>query len=359
MLKPKYGHLASEILGYHIFDRHSKKIGKVSDLLINSHSYLVDYILVGIDRIIPVSFINNDDSMKKVITLSQAKDRIGQAFFQKTGSLSKKCYYFSEIKNTNVYDITGSKMGLVKNIAYHPGLRVDFLVGKPSIIDFLSPDYFIIPADFIGQYRKGSVVLSVSKEELSIINFSGFEQLFRKENDDHGDKKRYVIFEAPITTVSYYLSQKDEALQDVAEDLFIEELDATNDLKMYQFVNLFNLVLSSSPDTYIPLSIGDARDCFKQGTFLAYEHDEPIGYCCVTIEKQEETGQEIGAIAGIGVHPSKRGKKITLPLINKSLRYLTDKNVDVIQADIYELNIPSLRLFYSLGFREVGETYLV
>lgn len=33
-------------------------------------------------------------------------------------------------------------------------------------------------------------------------------------------------------------------------------------------------------------------------------------------------------------------------------------DVDTIQADIYEINAPSLRLFRSLGFREVGEIFL-
>ncbi|MFW9997774.1 MAG: GNAT family N-acetyltransferase [Candidatus Odinarchaeota archaeon] len=359
MLRSKRGFLASEILGYRVLDRHAKSIGKIDDLLVDSSYFLVDYIQVGKDQIIPVSFINNDDSIKKLVVVSQTKDRVKQVLFQKTGPPPKKCYCYSEIKNSIVYDIEGSKLGNIENIAYHPGLKVDFLVGRPDITDFLSPDYFVIPVDCIGQVLKDAVVLSACKDELRVINYSGFEFLFSKEHPEDGRKKRYVIVEAPITTVSHYLSQRDETLQKVTEYLFIEELDVTSEGKLLQFVNLFNLVQATSPDTYIPLKEMDAKKCFKKGTFIAYECYKAIGYCCVTIEKQEETGQEIGAIAGIGVHPAKRGRNVALALIDKSVRYLIDKDVDAIQADIYELNVPSLRFFSSLGFREVGETYLV
>ncbi|MHA2246146.1 MAG: GNAT family N-acetyltransferase [Candidatus Hodarchaeales archaeon] len=112
------------------------------------------------------------------------------------------------------------------------------------------------------------------------------------------------------------------------------------------------------PDTFIPLSTEDAQRYFGHGTFIAIEHYRLIGYCTVTIEKQEETNKTIGAIAGVGVHPSSQGRKIALTLIHKSLRYMMEKDVDMIQADIYEMNMPSLRFFSSLGFREVGEMLL-
>ncbi|MHA2327548.1 MAG: N-acetyltransferase family protein [Candidatus Hodarchaeales archaeon] len=91
---------------------------------------------------------------------------------------------------------------------------------------------------------------------------------------------------------------------------------------------------------------------------MACEYYKPIGYCSVTIGAEEEIDQNVGVIAGIGVHPSKRGRNVALALINQSLRFLIANNVDTIKADIYEINIPSLRLFSSLGFSEVAETFL-
>ncbi|UCG90400.1 MAG: GNAT family N-acetyltransferase [Candidatus Heimdallarchaeota archaeon] len=366
MLKSKKGHLASELLNYRVRDRHSKKIGKISDLLINSRSHKIDYIIVGRKKWqIPVSFINDDDSKKKEIMVSQTKDRIKKAFSLKPNVISKKCYYFSDVKKSIVYDITGSELGHIANIAYHPGLRVDFLVQKEVLKEESSkneirfPNYFVIPVGCICQFLERSAILGISQDELDLINFTGFHHLFLPYQVQDR-KKRYVIVEAPATTVSYSLTQRVEALEKASESqsLFIEELDVSHNIKLRQFVKLFNLVLATSPDTYLPLSTEDAQKYFRYGTFIAVEHYRPIGYCTVTIEKQEGTNQKIGVLAGVGVHPSCRGRNIALALLNKSLRYMIDKNVDIIQADIYELNMPSLKLFSSLGFREIGETFL-
>lgn len=360
VLKSKKGYLASEILDYKVRDRHLKKIGRIRDLLINSRSHTIEYIIVGRKKwSIPVSFLNDDDSTKKDIVVSQTKDRIIKACSQKKKSSSRKCYSFSDVKKSIVYDITGSELGRIANIAYHPGLRVDFLVRKEGSVrtEIRFPNYFVIPVECLCQIHERSAILGVSKDELKLINFTGFHHLFLPYQFQDR-KKRYVIVEAPITAVSYYLTQRAEALQKVSESesLFIEELDVSHEGKVRQFVKIFNLVLATSPDTYIPLSTEDAQSYFKQGTFIAIEYYKPIGYCTVTIEKHKETN--IGVIAGIGVHPSSRGRNIALALIQKSLRYMMDKDVDMIQADIYEMNTPSLRLFSSLGFREVGEMFL-
>jgi len=363
LLRSKRGHLASEILGYHVIDRHSRKIGKVNDLLIDSVTYLVNYIIAGKDKIIPVSFINSDNHVKKLITISQPKDRVKEALFRKAGPIPRKSFSYSEIKKSVIYDITGLKLGNIEDIAFHPGLKSDFLVGKTeearisTIIDF-STDYHVIPKDYIGHMLKNSIVLSVSKDELEMVNFSGYEEMFNKKRPEHVNKKRYVIVEAPTSTVSHYLGQHEETIDKATESLFIEELDVLSSGKVYQFVNLFNMVLSTSPDTYSPLTDEDVKEYYKQGTFVAYEYYKPVGYSCLTIEVNEENTKTIGVIAGIGVHPSKRGRRIALTLLERSIKYLIDKGADVIQADIYELNFPSLKFFSSLGFKEIDETFL-
>ncbi|MFX0124103.1 MAG: GNAT family N-acetyltransferase [Candidatus Hodarchaeota archaeon] len=360
MIKSKKGYLASEILEYNVRDRHLKKIGRIRDLLLNPQSHKIDYLIVGRKKwVIPISFLNDDDSNKKEIIVTQTIDRIIKACSQKRGSSLENYYSFLDIKKLEVYDITGSNLGRIANVAYYPGLRVDFLVKKEGSLrtEIRFPNYFVIPVECLCQIHKKSVVLGVSKDELNLVNFTGFHHLFLPYQVQDR-KKRYVIVEAPITTVSYYLTQRIEALQKASEpeSLYIEELDVLQSKKVHQFVKIFNLVLATSPDTFIPLSKEDAQQYFEHGTFIAIEYYKPIGYCTVTIEKRDESN--IGIIAGIGVHPSCRGRNIALALIQKSLRYMIDKEVDMIQADIYEMNVPSLRLFSSLGFCEVGEMFL-
>ncbi|MHA2327547.1 MAG: PRC-barrel domain-containing protein [Candidatus Hodarchaeales archaeon] len=251
MLKSKKGYLASEILDYPVIDRHSKIIGRITDLFINNSTQLIEYIIIGNRGFIPVSFIDNDDSTKRVITLSQPKERLNQTF-----SISKVGYFFTEIKKSTVYDITGSVLGKIADIAYYPGLKVDFLVRKegPRI---LFPNYFVIPVEIISYFHQKSIVVNVSKDELGLVNFTGFQQLFSNPWQDSEDKrKQYVIVEAPVSTVSFYVKQREEALKKTTESeyLFIEQLDVSKAVKVSQFVKLFNLILASSPDTFIPIS---------------------------------------------------------------------------------------------------------
>ncbi|MFX0116734.1 MAG: GNAT family N-acetyltransferase [Candidatus Hodarchaeota archaeon] len=346
--------MASEILDYYVVDRHSKKIGRVNDVLLSPLSWLIDYILIQKDYIVSISQIAEDSSAKKILTLSQSKDQLTAS---DNRSYPTKYEYYSKLRNTMVHDSNGAKAGLIKDIAYHAGLRVDLIIEKdPS--DFLLPDFMVVPTDNVCQFNEEDVILSIPKDALKLATFAGSEQLFAKDRQTYEGKSRYVIVEAPPTAISFNLQQRGEILKKVTGTLSIEELDVSNDAEVSSFVDLFNAIFPTSPETFIPFSKDDAREYFSQGTFLVYQSHKVIGYSNVKIET-DETDSRIGIIAGLGVHPEQRGKYIALALLEHSLKYLINNQVDKIQADIFDLNIPALRLFSSLGFREISETHLV
>ncbi|MHA2496994.1 MAG: hypothetical protein ACXAEI_16095 [Candidatus Hodarchaeales archaeon] len=247
MLKSKKGYLASEILEYHVVDRHSKKIGKVTDLLINPVSYLIDHIVVGKDRVVSTSLIAEDNSTKRLLSLSESKDRL-IPYFKKNPPkkyLPKKCVAYSEMRKSAVYDLTGAKLGPIKDIAYHPGLRVDLVIEK-DLFDFLLPEFLGITTDNVCQFNEAFVTLCVPMTDLKLVNFTGCEELFAKYQqtpEGYEGQKRYVIVEAPTTTVSFFLQQREESLQLVPETLFIEKLDASEAVALLRFVKLFNTIL--------------------------------------------------------------------------------------------------------------------
>ncbi|MFQ5981130.1 MAG: GNAT family N-acetyltransferase [Candidatus Heimdallarchaeota archaeon] len=355
MLKSKRGFLASEILDYHVVDQHSKKMGQVKDLLINPLSWLIDYITIGEDSVVPTSLVLEDDLTKRIITLSQSKVRLARNISK---VYPENHLSYSGLRKSVVFDFEGVKLGPVKNIAYYPGLRVDIVIEK-QLFDFLiDSQYSAVPVENVCWIKANSVILNAPKEDLKLVNLSGYEQLFTEDLRFREGKKRYIIVEAPSSTVSYYLSQREELLSEVARALFIEELNVANEVEVVRFVKLFNTILATSPDSFIPLSNDKARQHFGQGTFLVYEAHRAIGYAYIKMEHEDDTGQLIGVICGIGVHPSHRGKRVALALLNRASRYLINNQVDRIQADILDVNIPSLKLFSSLGFREVGETHL-
>ncbi|MHA2273899.1 MAG: alpha/beta fold hydrolase [Candidatus Hodarchaeales archaeon] len=341
MLKSKRGFLASEILDYNVFDQHSKKIGRVNDILISPSSWLIDYIVIQKDCFVPISLIAEDNSTKKILALSQSKERLTRG---ESKSYPKNCVSYAALRNTMVHDFVGARIGLIKDIAYHTGLKVDLVIEKdPS--DFLLPKFMVVAADNVCEVNEKSVTLCVPKNDLKLVKFTGPEQLFINDRQIYEGKERHVIVEAPTATVSSLLHQRGEILKEVTGVLFIEELDVSNKAKVSEFVNLFNEIFSTSPDAFSPLSKDDTREYFSQGTFVVHQSQKAIGYSHVKIET-DEANKRIGIIAGIGVHPELRGKHVALALVDRSL-------------NIFDLNIPALRLFSSLGFREIGETHLV
>lgn len=354
MLKSKRGFLASEILDYHVVDQHSKKIGRVNDFLINPLSWLIDYIVIQKACVVPISLIAKDNSAKRILALSQSKERLTRG---ESKSYPKNCVRYATLRNTMVHDFVGAKVGLIKDIAYHTGLKVDLVIEKdPS--DFLLPKLMVVATDNVCEFNEKSVTLCVPKNDLKLVKFTGQEQLFVNDRQTYEGKERCVVVEAPTATVSSFLHQRGEILKEVTGNLFIEELDVSKEAKVSRFVNLFNAIFSTSPDSFTPLSKDDAREYFSQGTFVVYQSQKAIGYSHVKIE-MDEADKRIGIIAGIGVHPELRGKYVALALFDRSLKFLINNQVDKIQADIFALNIPALKLFSSLGFREIGEIHLV
>ncbi|MFX0113452.1 MAG: GNAT family N-acetyltransferase [Candidatus Hodarchaeota archaeon] len=354
MLKSKRGFLASEILDYNVVDRHSKKVGRVNDFLAKTSSWLIDYIIIQKDFVVPISLIAEDNSAKKILSLSQSKDRLARGESKRD---FKNYIDYETLRNIAIFDSVGAKVGRIKDIAYHPGLKADLVIERdPS--DSLLPKLMVATADNVCEFNEKSAILCVPKNDPKLIEFTGPEQLFINDRQIYEGKERYVIVEAPTATASSLLHQRGEILKEVTGTLFIEELNISNKTKISEFANLFNEIFSTSPDAFTPLSKDDAREYFSQGTFLVYQSQKAIGYSHVKIET-DEADKRIGIIAGIGVHPDLRGKHVALALVDRSLKYLINNQVERIQADIFDLNIPALRLFSSLGFREIGETHLV
>ena len=70
------------------------------------------------------------------------------------------------------------------------------------------------------------------------------------------------------------------------------------------------------------------------------------------------TDDTVGAIAGIGVLPKNRGRKIGLKLLKHAIEFFKDKNIEKIVCEVYEHNQASMNLFKCLGMEIVGEMIL-
>jgi ribosomal protein S18 acetylase RimI-like enzyme len=347
----------TEILGFQAVDRYVDKLGKITDLLLNPISFVIEYFHIQgkKDRyIVPTSLINNKNWKNKTIRISQLKILLLKSEYNLQNLLLNHLSYKDVIKKLPVYDLNNNLIGNITDLIYHPCFKVELLITSKGSRLFKS-SYYIVPTDCIDHITKDSMKIDILAEKLTLIDSKIQKNLFDPDVKESKTKKRYVIVEAINSTVQFNLSQKDKNIDQI-EQFFIKPLDSAITTDVIKFTNMFNQILAASPDTYIPISNHDVTTYFSQGVFIAYQYEKPAGYCFCTIQKEE--GLTIGSIAGIGVLPERRGNKISLALIDHAIDYLITEHVDKIQADIYEKNEPSLKLFYSLGFREIGDVFL-
>ena len=85
-------------------------------------------------------------------------------------------------------------------------------------------------------------------------------------------------------------------------------------------------------------------------------YHEPAGFAALTIEDTPEG--KIGVIAGIGVMPKFRGKKIALAIAKAVVDWFQKIGVKKLQCEVYENNDVSYRFISSFGFHKVAEMYL-
>jgi len=174
-------------------------------------------------------------------------------------------------------------------------------------------------------------------------------------------KDKYYLMEITIDKVKSVIEHFEEENVkhpiSLLQLIKVREYDSEDPADNELFTTLFNLVLMTSPDPYRPLTVSDANKYFKEGTFLAFLYGQCVGYGVLTIENTEIG--KIGVIAGIGVHPKHRRKKIALKIaLEMGKWFLQRSDLIALQCEVYHENITSQKFISSFGFRIVGEIFL-
>lgn len=143
----------------------------------------------------------------------------------------------------------------------------------------------------------------------------------------------------------------------VGSDVTIKNYNHEND--MYNFHQLYNIIFITSPDPTREISVEEALGFPEERTFIAMLYNSMAGFIYLTVEDDPlETGERVGAVAGIGVLSKHRGKKIGAKLLEQAITYFEDKGITKLICEVYDKNIASLRMFEGLGMRIVGEMIL-
>lgn len=137
----------------------------------------------------------------------------------------------------------------------------------------------------------------------------------------------------------------------------IQNLDHPKDDVNFMF--LYNAIFIAAPDPTRTITLEDAASFPSERVFIASLWHSFAGFIYLTIEDDPiGSGVKVGAIAGIGVLPKYRGKKIGLILIKQAIEYFRGKGVEKLICEVYQENEPSLRMFQGLGMKIVGHMIL-
>ncbi len=190
--------------------------------------------------------------------------------------------------------------------------------------------------------------------------------LFRKDSTDHEiiQKEKGHKFYVLKMSWDQAWSKVDEVQKIInrSEDLrnvSIRNLDPDKDSE--KFIRVYNRSFISAPDPYRSLSIEDFRHFDPESTFVAVLYGQIVGFIYLTIEPLIKNSIEVGkqgVIAGLGVEPRYRRRKIAFLLVSKAAEYFSANEVDELICEVYHKNTVSYSFIQNFGMTRTGTIYL-
>lgn len=152
----------------------------------------------------------------------------------------------------------------------------------------------------------------------------------------------------------------EEAAQDVSlKKILIRKFNPDTDA--HEFIRCYNRAFLTAPDPYRSLSIEDVHHFKSESTFVAILYGRIVGFIFLVIEPLIKHGVQLGnqgVIAGIGVDPRYRRKRIAFLLAVKAAEFFAANNVLELVCEVYHENKVSYNFIRNFGFSQTGITYL-
>ncbi len=184
----------------------------------------------------------------------------------------------------------------------------------------------------------------------------------KKTEEDHpkGKHKFYVMkmsWDQALDVKKQVLSEihRDESLKRVE----IRKLHPDEDAE--EFIRAYNRAFITAPDPYRSLSLEDVKHFNPESTFVAVLYGRIVGFIFLVIEPVVKHGIELGSqgvIAGIGVDPRFRRKRIAFLLAAKAAQFFTENDVIELICEVYHENKVSYNFIRNFGFSLSGTIYL-
>lgn len=160
------------------------------------------------------------------------------------------------------------------------------------------------------------------------------------------------------------LTVRETVEKSVSEDPFLKNLKIRNFIREEDaagFVTIYNRAFITAPDPYRSLTLDQVKHFKEDSTFICMLYGKMIGFLVLTIEPLVKGGLTVGKsgiIAGIGVSPRYRRRKIAMALVAYAAKFFDENNVDELVCEVYHENKVSYNFIKSFGMIPTGEIYL-
>ncbi|MFX0013992.1 MAG: GNAT family N-acetyltransferase [Promethearchaeota archaeon] len=159
-----------------------------------------------------------------------------------------------------------------------------------------------------------------------------------------------------IKQIEEQVAETDEVVQ---KQVKIREFNIEKDAE--NFIRCYNRSFITAPDPYRTLTLEDIQHFNPKSTFVAELYGHIVGFIFLVIEPLIKQGMTIGkqgVIAGIGVDPRYRRKKIAFTLAVRAAKFFAENNVMELVCEVYHENKASYYFIRSFGFTKTGTIYL-
>ncbi|OLS19443.1 MAG: Mycothiol acetyltransferase [Candidatus Heimdallarchaeota archaeon LC_2] len=169
----------------------------------------------------------------------------------------------------------------------------------------------------------------------------------------------FYRLESPYSEITDQFKKFEEKIANSDSAKSVEIRNIVHPEDDLNFMFLYNAIFIAAPDPSRIVTLEDVQTFPTERTLIATLWHTFAGFVYLTVEKDPMGSEEIvGAIAGIGVLPKYRGRKIGLLLLQHSIEFFKDKGIEKLICEVYEHNEASLKMFQSLGMKIVGHMIL-
>ena len=185
---------------------------------------------------------------------------------------------------------------------------------------------------------------------------------FHKDNNGSAPEKKHKYF---VLKMSW--DQADDVSKEISEivendeflkKVLIRPIEEKDEVK---FIRAYNRSFITAPDPYRSLANEDFKLFDPKSTFVAILYGQIVGFIFLTIEeliKNSEVVGKQGVIAGLGVDPRYRRRKIAFLLAAQAATFFSQHCVDELVCEVYHLNKVSYSFIQNFGMTRTGTIYL-